>query len=132
MILLTPCKMLVNWIFWLLVPGWKDLILNPLTGKISQKNLFGVMGFYVGTVVICTVALTQLARGQHPDMGTLSLLTINGLGLAALKIWQGQENRKTATDAGQPLTEPGSNPPEPMPQVENPNAPTNGQGPLPE
>lgn len=116
--------MLINWLFWLIVPGWNDLILNPSTGKISQKNLFGVMGFYVGTVICAIVVLTELARGEKPDTSTMALLSLNGLGLTALKIWQNYQNRQTATDAGQPLAAPppGEVPPI-MPQVPNPNAP---------
>jgi hypothetical protein len=117
--------MIIYWIFWLIVPGWKDLILNPLTGKVSQKNLFGVMGFYVGTVLAAAIALTQLARGQSVDTSVIMLLTVNGLGLAGLKIYQQQANRQTATPEGQPLAAPlppGAAPPI-MEQVFNPNAP---------
>lgn len=52
------------------------------------------------------------------------LLLANGLGLSALKIWNQQANRETATPEGQPLAVPGTNPPEVMPQQINPNAPT--------
>jgi hypothetical protein len=121
--------MLIHWLFWLLVPGWNELILNPATGKISQKNLFGVMGFYVGTVLTATIIIKQLIDGKNPDWGVVSLLTANGLGLTALKIWQNYQNRQTATDAGQPLAAPlppGEVPPI-MPQIINPNAPANEQ-----
>ncbi len=118
--------MLIHWLFYLIVPGWNDLILNPQTGKISQKNLFGVMGFYVGTVLTAIIVLSQLARDQSPDWGVVGLLTANGLGLTALKIWQNYQNRQTATDTGQPLAAPppGEVPPI-MPQIPNPNAPAN-------
>lgn len=117
--------MLFYWLFWLIVPGWKDLILNPATGKISQKNLFGVMGFYVGTALSALVVLVQLYRKESVDTGPLAMLTVNGLGLGGLKVYQAQKNRETATPEGQPLAEPGSDPPKPMPQPYNPNAPAN-------
>jgi hypothetical protein len=122
--------MLINWLFWLIVPGWDDLILNPQTGKISQKNLFGVMGFYIGTVLSAIVILTQLRRNQPVDTSALVLFTVNGLGLSGLKIYQTQANRRTADEAGQPLAVP---PPEEgtppiMPQVPNPNAPQAQEG----
>lgn len=118
--------MIIYWLFWLIVPGWKDLIINPLTGKISQKNLFGVMGFYVGTVIVAVVALTELARGEKPDMGIVGLLSLNGLGLTVAKLWQQQANRQTATPEGQPLVAPmpPGYTPEAMPQPYNPNAPS--------
>jgi hypothetical protein len=45
------------------------------------------------------------------------------LGAAGLKVYENYQNRRTATDAGQPLVEPGFSPPTPMPQPTNPNVP---------
>lgn len=108
--------MIVYFFCWLLVPEWRDLIINPATGKVSQKNLFGVMGFYVGTILSGVVVLVQLYRNQNVDTAPLVVLTINGLGLGGLKVFQSQQNRKTADDDG-PLTSPPPGPPPPlMPQ----------------
>ncbi|GAB2958911.1 hypothetical protein GCM10027048_27590 [Hymenobacter coalescens] len=115
--------MILNWIFRFIIPHWDVLIENPATGKASSKNLFTVLGFYVAIVLTVCITVARIREGKDPDWTVILPLTIQALGLTSAKIVQGYLNRKTATDTGQPLAEPGTNPPVPMPQPYNPNAP---------
>ena len=114
--------MLTNWIFRLLIPKWEVLIGNPATGQASAKSLFAAVGFMVGIGLVVLGALADIKEHRVMEKTGVMLLLANGLGLAALKVWQGQANRETATPEGQPLAVPGTNPPEVMPQELNPNA----------
>ena len=117
--------MLLNWLFRLLIPHFESLITNPATGKASQKSLFGVVGFVVGIGGAVVAIGADLWEKRPVDNTTILLLLGNGLGLSALKVFQQQANRQTATSEGQPLTvpnPPGYTPPV-MPQVPNPNLP---------
>lgn len=115
--------MLINWLFRLLIPHWEALICNPATGKPSAKSLFAAVGFMVGIGLVVIGALADVREHRIMEKTGVLLLLANGLGLQALKAWQLQANRETATPEGQPLAQPGTDPPEPMPQVPNPNAP---------
>ena len=120
--------MLLNWLFRLLIPFWLDLTVNPATGKASLKNVAATVGFIVGIGLACVSVWADVLTGRPVEKSAIMLLLLNGLGLSAMKVWQQQENRKTATDAGQPLATPdppGGAAPEAMPQPYNPNAPTN-------
>ena len=120
--------MLFNWLFRLLIPFWLDLTVNPATGKASLKNVAATVGFIVGIGLACVSVWADVLTGRPVEKSAIMLLLLNGLGLSAMKVWQQQENRKTATDAGQPLATPdppGGPAPEVMPQPYNPNAPTN-------
>ena len=113
--------MLINWLFRLLIPYWQQLIENPATKQPSAKSLFAAVGFMVGIGLVVLAALADIKEHRVMEKTGVMLLLANGLGLSALKVWSQQMNRETATPEGQPLTVPGTNPPEVMPQV--PNAP---------
>lgn len=117
--------MIVNWLLRLLIPHWEDLILNPVTGKASSKSMFAAIGFMVGIWLSILSVKADIDAGRPVEKTAIMLLLANGLGLAAMKIWSQQANRETATPEGMPLTKPGTDPPEPMPQPFNPNAPEN-------
>jgi hypothetical protein len=117
----------MNWLLRLFIPHWEALIENPATGKPSAKSLFAAVGFMVGIGLVVIGALADIREHRIMEKTGVMLLLANGLGLQALKAWQAQANRETATAEGQPLAVPGTNPPEPMPQVTNPNAPANAE-----
>ena len=119
--------MLINWLFRLLIPFWDDLTINPVTGKASLKNVAGTVGFIVGIGLAVVSVAADVAEHRPVEKSAIMLLLASGLGLSTLKIWAQQANRETATPEGQPLTVPGTYPPEPMPQVVNPNAPANAE-----
>ena len=116
--------MLINWLFRLLIPHWQQLIENPATKQPSAKSLFAAVGFMVGIGLVVLAALADIKEHRVMEKTGVMLLLANGLGLSALKVYSQQANRETATPEGQPLTVPGTFPPEPMPMVENPNLPT--------
>ncbi len=118
--------MLINWIFRLLIPFWDDLVLNPATGKASQKSMFAAVGFMVGIGLVVVAALADVREHRIMEKTGVMLLLANGLGLSALKVWQTQMNRETATPEGQPLAVPPTlaDSPPIMEQVINPNAPS--------
>ena len=117
--------MLLNWLFRLLVPFWLDLVTNPTTGKASLKNVAATVGFIVGIGLAVLAVWADIA--EHRAVGTtaIMLLLANGLGLSALKVYQAQLNRETATPEGQPLAvpAPGTESPPIMEQTPNPNIP---------
>lgn len=118
--------MIANWILRLLVPGWNDLILNPLTGKVSSKNLFGAVGYIVGIGLACVAVGADIYEHRPVSTTTILLLLANGLGLVTAKIVQAYLNRKTKDEDG-PLTQP--QPPAPptepqlMPQADSNSLP---------
>lgn len=119
--------MIAIWILRLLIPHYNDMVLNPLTGKASQKNVFQVFYGTCGVVGAGVAIWADVKEHRQVNTSAILFLLLAGLGLAGLKIWQQQANRQTATDAGQPLAAPlppGEVPPI-MPQPFNPNAPEN-------
>ena len=117
--------MLINWLFRLLIPKWEVLICNPATGQASAKSLFAAVGFMVGIGLVVLGALADIKEHRVMENTGVMLLLANGLGLAALKVWQGQANRETATPEGQPLAVPSplTESPPLMEQTPNPNLP---------
>lgn len=117
--------MVTNWLFKWLIPGWHDLITNPLTGKVSGKNLFGAVGYVVGIGLACVAVGADIYEHRQVNNTTILLLIANGLGLVTAKIVQSYLNRKTKDEDG-PLVQP--QPPAPptepqlMPQAEPPAA----------
>ena len=116
--------MLINWLFRLLIPFWTDLVVNPRTKMASQKSMFAAIGFMVGIGLVVIGALADVKEHRIMEKTGVMLLLANGLGLSALKIWNQQANRETATPEGQPLVKPGVDPLEVMPTAPNPNMPT--------
>lgn len=118
--------MLINWLFRLLIPKWESLICNPATGQASAKSLFAAVGFMVGIGLVVLGALADINEHRIMEKTGVMLLLANGLGLSALKAWQGQANRETATPEGQPLAVPAplTESPPLMEQTPNPNAPS--------
>ena len=113
--------MLFTWLFRLLIPYFEDLVVNPLTNKASLKSLAATVGFVVGIGLAVVAVWADVREGRPVEKSAIFLLLGSGLGLSSLKVLQGQLNRATATDAGMPLTKPGSDPAELMPQELNPN-----------
>ncbi len=118
--------MLFNWLFRWLIPFWDDLLLNPQTGKVSAKNLFAAASFVVGIALSIMAVWADVQEHRPVEKSAILLLLGNGGLLAGMKVYQQQANRRTADEAGQPLAvpPPTTEVPSVMPQVENPNAPT--------
>lgn len=110
--------MLINWLLYLLIPFWAELILNPATGKPSGKSLFAALSFVVGIGGSVTSIVADIAEHRPVEKSAILLLLANGSLLAGLKVYQGQMNRETKTPEGNALAEPGVNPPKLMPQPE--------------
>lgn len=117
--------MLINWLLWLCIPYWQELIVNPLTGKPSAKNLFAAGSFVVGIGGAVVSIAADIMEKRPVGQTAILLLLGNGGLLAGMKVYQSQMNRRTADDAGNPLavSQPASPAPEIMEQVENPNVP---------
>jgi hypothetical protein len=117
--------MIFKFLFWLFIPHYIDMTTNPITGKASQKNVFQVFYGMCGVIGAGVAIWADVDQKRQVNTTVILFLLAAGIGLAALKIWQQQANRQTATDAGQPLAAPlppGDAPPI-MPQVPNPNMP---------
>jgi hypothetical protein len=113
--------MLLLWALRLLIPHYDELVVNPATGKASQKNLFGLVGFVVGIGGAITAIVADLVEQREVDNTTILLLLGNGLGLTAAKLVQQQLNRKTRDEDGalvQPAPPAPIAPPKLMPQEE--------------
>jgi hypothetical protein len=123
---LPPADMFVIWIFRWFIPYWDEMIVNPATGKASQKNVFQVFYGLCGVGGAGVAIWADVKEHRPVNTATILFLLLAGLGLAGLKIWQQQANRETATPEGMPLAAPlpPGDVPAIMPQVENPNAPT--------
>ena len=113
--------MIFNWLFCMLIPFWAELCINPLTGKASLKNVAATVGFIVGIGLSVAAVAADIIEHRAVEKSAIMLLLANALGLSALKVYQGQLNRQTATAEGMPLVEPGTEPPKTMPQTLNPN-----------
>ncbi|SNR92821.1 hypothetical protein [Hymenobacter mucosus] len=106
-----------------LLKTWRDITVDTRTGHTVAKDLFKATAFYVGVSLCCFIAYADFNKGRPISPEPALFLLAYSLGAAGLKVYENYANRKTATDAGQPLTEPGYSPPIPMPQVPNPNVP---------
>lgn len=110
--------MLFRWLLWAFVPFFDDLVLNPETGKASQKNLFQVFYGICGVSGAGVAVWADIKEHRPVNTAVIMFLLLASLGLAGLKIWQQQANRKTQDEDGA-LTEPKPEPkqePKLMPQ----------------
>jgi hypothetical protein len=111
---------ILHYLLLLLVPGWQDIIENPATKKVSSKNLFGALGYFVAIFFVAWAQCDAIRHNRQPDNTAILLLLLNGLGLATAKIIQLYLNRKTKDEDGalaQPVPPAPPQEPQLMPQA---------------
>ena len=102
--------MWINWVFVVLVPGWTDIITDPVSAKVSRSRLFAAIGFFVAIWLVAVDGIAKIRLGKDLNEWSIGLLLANGLGLTALTLYNAQQNRKNVDpESGAALKD---NPPE--------------------